>query len=407
MSLFRFFTGKSAAEHERQGDRFAAARAWGKAKLAFEKALDRLESGPAQAHAALDRLNAKLQQSREALAAGHLQAGRGLLANGYPEDAAELFSLALELTADDVLKQQIIAVLAQCGPAPVSMAPRPTAGAEAEAGPAPEDIESHFESLCAMLPEDIQEIYAGYGEDFKAGYVALNQGLFELAAEHLDRAGRHRPDAGDYILLERAGAYFNLGRTGEARELLETFIQHHPDALPGYQLLSEVCWEQGDTSGARRLLADCPTDLKGSVAFVLLNGEALRQDAGGKAAERWYADHLDKHGWHDQIAAAFADVLAGSGEPDRARALYARIIENCRGCGAQVPAEVQLKYADLCLAAGRFTDEVLEIYLALAQKDPANAAAHYAKVSRIYARRGLSGEALRFEAISRSLSDDG
>ena len=408
MAFFKWLGGKTAAEHEKRADEFAAEAAWGKAKLEYEKALDKLESQPEQPEADSERLHDKIRQNSLALADQHLHNGRELMEAGYPEDAAELFELALELSANSPARERIATLLQQARPAADAFS---TAGDEAahepvEPFPTEDLTDDYFLVLCSMLPDELQEVYSQYGPAFREGYVALNQGEFQKAAECLDQALQSRPDDGGYILLELAGAYFNLGRIDEARRLAEKFIQRHPEALPGYELLCEIYWEQKDFGSARGLLKNCPRPLHATVAYVVLYGETLRREAEYGQALDWFNDHMQRHGWNDKIALALAAVYEQSGQAEQALNLYSRYMGNCRGCGSTTPPEIERKYADLSLAGGNFSDEILEIYLALARKDPAHAADYYFKVSRIYTHRGNQTEALRFESIAETGSQE-
>ena len=408
MALFKWFGGKTAAEHEKHADELFAGQAWGKAKLEYEKALDKLESEADPETAVVKRLKDRVRQSCQALAEDHIQNGLELLESGFQRDAADLFELALELSQDDQTRQRITQIIEKTHP-PAELTATETEKDgihESESTPAPKLAEDHFIILCSMLPDELQEIYTGYGTSFQQGYVALHEGRFDLAAELLEAAQEGASDDSSYISLELAGAYFNLGRLDDASGLLEKFVQHHPEALPGYEMLSEIYWEQNDFEKARRLLEACPKQLHESVAYIVLFGETLRQEARYEEAAQWLTDHLRTFGWNDKIANALASVYEQSGKSDDALALYARHMNNCRGCGAQTPIEVERKYADLSLAGGNHSDQILEIYLALAQKDPENAARYYLNASQIYAARGNSSEAQRFKDIASQFSTD-
>ena len=349
MALFKWLGGKTAAEHEKRADALFAEQAWGKAKLEYEKALDKLESVAAPDAAFVRRLKERARQSCQALA----------------EEEREADPLRTNALAED-----------------------------------------HFMILCSMLPDELQDIYSGYGPSFQQGYVALHEGRFEQAADLLSEAHQESTDECGYISLELAGAYFNLGRLGEARGLLEKFVAHNPEALPGYEMLGEIYWEQEDFESAWRLLKNCPQPLQASVAFVVLYGETLRREARYDEAAQWFTDHMRGHGWNDKIAIALATVYEQSEKTDEALAIYASYMNNCRGCGARTPPEVERKYADLSLAGGNHNDQILEIYLALARKDPANAAEYYLNASRIYAARGNPSEAMRFKGIAEQFVSD-
>ena len=405
MALLKWLGGKSAHDHEMRADVFADRRAWGKAKLEYERALDKIESKPGNPQAPADRLKQKLDTCCQALSDQHFQNGRDLLEAGLRQDAAELLELALELCRNPAKKEQILQWLNRVHPAaPKAGAASPaepsTAISDARTEGGEEDTETYFEVLLSMLPEELQEAYSSYGERFEQGYVALNRGEFSRAAELLEQARSERSGGGGYISLELAGAYVNLERLDEAGKLLEAFLGSHPDALPAYELLCEIHWEQQNFERARELLSGCPQALKASAAFVALYGETLRREAKLDEARHWLQEHLQKYGWNDKIALVLAAVCEQRSQSGEALALYARYLERCRGCGSRTPPEIERKYADLSLAGGSTSDEILEIYLGLASKDPDNAAAYYQNAGRIYAARGNLKEARRFEEIA-------
>jgi tetratricopeptide (TPR) repeat protein len=402
MALFKWFGGKTAAAHEHRADELFAGKAWGKAKLEYEKALDKLEAEPEPEAAVIERVKNGIHQSCQALAQAHIQNGRELMESGYMRDAAELLELALELCQDEQTHRTAAELLEKTRPAAgrASISSTHLPIPEADVLPTPAPAEDHFHILCSMLPEALQDIYSGYGPSFQKGYVALHEGRFEAAAEFLEAAQTSAPDPGSYISLELAGAYFNLGRLDESRRLLEAFLQQQPEALPGYQMLIEIYWEQEDFENAWRLLRGCPQSLQPSIAYVVLHGETLRREARLEEAAQWLGGHLQTHGWNDKIARALAKVYQQSGKVDEALALYSRYLNNCRGCGSKTPIEVERRYADLSLTQGDHSEQILEIYLALARRDPANAAQYYLNVSRIYAARGNRTESLRFREIA-------
>ena len=405
MALFKWFSGKTAAEHEKRADDLFAEQAWGKAKLEYERALDKLAAVAEPGTTVVQRLEEQIRLSCEALANDHIQNGMALMESGYPQDAADLFELALELSQDDQTHQRIAQLIEKSRPAPEWTATGAEADEDRKSEPVPanEVSEDHFFVLCSMLPDELQEIYTGYGASFQQGYVALHEGRFDQAAELLEAAQGAAVDDSSYISLELAGAYFNLGRLDEAVGLLEKFVQHHPEALPGYEILSDIYWEQNEFEKVRHLLEGCPAELQTSVAYIVLYGEAMCREDRYEEAEQWLTDHLQTYGWNDKIAIALASVYEQGGKNDDALMLYGRHMNNCRGCGRQAPIEVERKYADQSLAVGNHSDQILEIYLALAQKDPENASRYYLNASRIYTARGNPEEAQRFEEIARQL----
>ena len=222
MALFKLFSGKDPEEHENKGDGFFATEAWGKAKIEYDKALSKLGKQPPD-HEFKNRIREKIRQTKESLALEHKETAENLMEQEYFEDARQYYSLAHELTQDPTFKTAIETRLAELD--------RPT-GKTVKAdiqyfdeveGEAffEEDGEDYFMALCGRLPEDIQDAYLSYGEEFKTGYLALNRGDFKHAADYLLQALEENQAPDTYIPLELATAYFNLEKYSEAQNLLE------------------------------------------------------------------------------------------------------------------------------------------------------------------------------------------
>lgn len=405
MSLFKIFSPKTAEVHERKGDGLIEAGQWGKAKLAYERALERLERADLRDVPSENRVRGKISQSKEGLARRHYQTAVELMDGDALEDAFELVILASELSGDPELLEELERMragiengLERAVAGEFEFVPHPEkgrAGAEMET---PDD--EYFHALCGTLPEEIQDAYQGYGASFRDGYVALNRGDFEAAVEFLSRAVAEHPSPDSYIPLELATAYWNSARSAEALELLEPFIHKHPDALPAYQLVCEIFWEQGAFERAEALLSGVPAHLAATVAVHLLKGETLLRAGNYPAAQIFYTGFLQTYGINEAIARALAVTYEALGEPAKAREVYANIMGSCTGCGARIDPMVKHKYADLSFESGEHTMDILELYLGLVRERPDFAADFYDKISRIYAARGYDEEARRFRTFA-------
>ena len=256
-------------------------------------------------------------------------------------------------------------------------------------------------ALCSALPEEVEEAYLSYGGSFKTGYLALNRGDFDLAVDDLSHALKENPAPDSIIPLELATAYLNLEKLNEARSLLETFLQHHPDALPGYQVLCEVYWGMGAFDQAETLLADCSDDLKNSLAYVLLRGETLSQAGRHSEAASLYQDFMEAYGWNEPLVIALAGTLETLGDLESARDLYAEIMDQCRSCHTRIDPLIKRKFADISFDLGQHSSAIMEMYLSLAQDDPENAPLYFQKISRIYASMGNEEEARRFRVFAQ------
>lgn len=405
MGLLKIFFNQDPEKTEQRGDAFLKALDWGRAKLEFEKALNALEKTSSD-DASETRLRDKLVQAKRALAHEHRQAGEELMEAEYYDEARKFLQLALDLTRDPALifaVEKLMQEIARLTAGDIQMeVPQSdlTPLADDETYTGDQDDET-FIALCSALPEEMQEAYLSYGGSFKTGYLALNRGDFDLAADDLSHALEENPAPDSIIPLELATAYLNLEKLDEARRLLETFLQHHPDALPGYQVLCEVYWEMGAFDQAETLLADCPDDLKNSLAYVLLRGETLSQAGRHQEAASFYQDFMGAYGWNEPLAIALAGTLETLGDLESARDLYVEIMDQCRSCHTRIDPLIKRRFADISFDLGQHSSAIMEMYLSLVQDDPENAPLYFQKTSRIYASMGNEEEARRFRVFAQ------
>jgi tetratricopeptide (TPR) repeat protein len=409
MGWFSWFSGPSAERLEQKGDALVAGGFWGAAKLEYERAHRKRTAAAGQDRESLNRLEEKITGTREALAREHHRNAADLSAIGDHEEALELLALALTLAGDDALKETLvqqrrdIEAVRKAGILQTHSEPAEEWDPEEERVRV-ESPDEAFRALCGTLPDTVRRAYLGYGADFKTGYLALNSGDFETAADYLARALEAWHAADSYIPLELATACLQLNRSEQARQLLETLLQHHPDTLPAYQILCEIYWERKDFERADALLASIPGDLAASLAVFVLKGETLFQAGDFDVAKTFYRDFLATYGWDESIAGALARTHEALNEMDHARRMYQEIMMHCNSCHRRIDPLVREKYADLSFAAGKRDAAVLELYLSLAQEQPEKASVYYAKVSQIYQTTGSETEARRFQALSDQMA---
>jgi len=413
MSFLKIFSGKTPEAQEQKGDELFAADLWGKAKVEYERALDKLDKTAPTNDNLKSRLQKKIHRAEASLAHSHKSIADDMLEAGFYDDARELYVLALELTEDAQLKTYLANKLEQLDFQMSKNIEETLVDYDDDWGESaePQPLESggqndeYFTALCGALPADVQKAYRSYGDNFKKGYLALNQGDFVPAADYLSRAMEENPTAGSYIPLELATAYLNLEKHSEAQQLLETFIEDQPQALPAYQLLCEIFWEMGAFDRAEALLASVPGKLTESVAVYILKGETLFHAGNHQGAKEFYQNFFRTYDWNEPVARALAKTHEALNELANARNLYREIMEQCSSCHARIDPFIKQRYADLCFDSGMLSSDILELYLSLAQELPANAADYYEKVSRIYAAQGNHAEAGRFRAIAEKLGE--
>ncbi len=401
--------GKSPEEHEARGDAYFLRNASGKAKLEWESALEKLEKDPYSPSGRIDRLREKVHGAKEALASEHRDNGENLIEAGCWDEARELLNLVLELTENESLASEARELIRKVDAAETREGEEEMAEydyfepgeeeEEEEVDSDPLHDDEYFTVLVESLPEPRREAYIGYGATFRLGYVALNQGEFETAAEELARAMEENPPD-SYIPLELSTAWVNLGRVEEARSLLEEGLVHHPDVFSAHGMLCEIYWEAGEFEAAEAHLAGLPEFIAETTPAFILSGETLVRAGKLAEAERYYRENIEEFGWDETVAANLARIYEAMEKPDSALELYESIMSECTGCGSRVPAEIKRKYADLCFEAGEGGATLLELYLSLTREDPENAADYYRKVSRIYWTLGNEEESRRFRWIA-------
>jgi tetratricopeptide (TPR) repeat protein len=413
MGILKFFSSKDPEDYEKKGDALFETGAYGKAIAEYERALERLEKSSPWDDGYRQSLRDKTLSCKEQLALGHEKTATDLMEAGHNDDARQYIELARELTRDDQLKAKLEQHLKQLDTdslesiqttLPNFDIPDQEKESEEEPVHTVQDDE-HFTALIGTLPEEIQETYRNYPAAFKTGYLALNRGDFEQATENLAQAMHEFDDPQSYIPLELATACLNLAKYEDACRHAETFLQHHPDALPAYQLLCDIFWETKSFDRAESLLASLPDELAESVAGYLMRGETLYHAGKFAEAKVFYREFSKKYEWHESIAQALAKAHEALGERTNARYIYGEIMDQCRSCHSRVDPYLKQKFADLSFESGHKTSEVLELYLSLAQEIPQNAADYYQKISRIYSAQGNETEAQRFQAISEKYEE--
>ncbi len=405
MRLLGLFSGGSPEKYEKRADTLVINGSYGQAKLAYEKALGKLEGQAHRKPGYRNHIQEKLRRCKESLAREHRKEGQALVEAGCGDEARELFDLALELTADARLAADVTNLLAAI-PAPSEQpeayayfVPGSPEADQPETRP-PDSDEEYFEALCNSLEDAEREAYRTYPDAFKAGFVALNRGDFDTAVTRLAEAAGAYPFGANYITLELATAHLNRGENETARTLLDSFLQEYPDALKAYYLMCEIFWETGAFDEAQRLLANCPATLAESLPVKMLAGETFTRSKQFPQAADLYQELLAIHGWDPLVAQALAGTYEARGLNEPARDLYGEIIGTCTGCGARVDPVVKQRYAETSFASGDHSTKVLELYLDLVREDPSHRIDYYQRISRIYSLQGNNHESRRFAAFA-------
>ena len=405
MKFSHLFTGKPYHEIEKNADALMQMGEYGSAKLEYEKALLKLAKKTPEVPEASDHIEAKIAKCKDALALEHQKAAENLTEAGLYEEAEDLLQLALELVQDEQvaveIEERLKGVKAHSIPHETSGMPVPEGASEdAREFIYQESGEEYFTALINTLPKTEQELYLGYGDPFREGYVKLNQGSFEDAVTLLSQALEADASSGGFIRLELATAHLNLGNDSEGCSLLEGFLNDYPESLRAYPPLCEIYWQNKQFDEAQRLLTNCPESLGNSPVIHLLIGETLFHAGRYHDAESHYLDYLDSHGRDEVIALALARTFEALGSKEKARKQYSEIITGCQGCGSKIDPLIKQKYADISLETGDHSINILELYLSLVQEVPENRTDYYQKISMIYELNGNENEALRFRSFA-------
>ncbi len=410
MGLFSIFSGKSPETHEQRGDKFIEIGAYGDARIEYENALHKIETKFPEKAPLIERIRQKMTRAGEFLARAHMENADILVNAGDYQEALELFQLAMDLAEDENLKntvsKKIHSLIEDYGESDISDSPVPGATSTAVSDDAlmelviPEDASEDelFSVLCHAVPESVENAYHSYGDAFKQGYIALNQGEFEMAVELLTGAMEEnaRPNL---IALELATAHIHLQDYDNARELLESFLREHPEDIRAYQLLCEIYWDTRDYDKADRLLAGCPDTIRENPPILLLLGETRFQEKAYDAAESVFNRYIAINGQDEIVSRSLAKTLEARGDLEAARELYAQTINQCTSCQKRVDPFLKRRYAELSFQAGDTSTKLLDIYLALAQEDPANRSVYYQRIAGIYEKKGDMLEARRYAAF--------
>ena len=407
MGFLKIFSGKDPEEHEQKGDYFFKARAYGDAKLEYEAGLHKLEKKNPEDSVLKRRLQEKILQSKEALALNHKQRGEEIMESRYYEGAEEVFRIALELTENPDLKIELQERLQEIQDHyaqeevvdSIDLQPEERDTAEQDYHI---EEDEYFAALCGSFPDKKRErAYKSYGDAFKEGFLALNQGDFMLAATKLSQAMEENPLPKTYIPLELATAYLNLGRSEEVRRLLTSFLKEHPDSLQGYQLLCETLWVMKEFDQAQQLLQSCPRELTESPHILLLRSETLFQTKRFQETKSLLLDYLKSTNWDENIALSLARTYEALDEKEKALDLYGDVMKKCSGCGSRIAPFVKQRYADISLECGQYSQGILELYLSLVQEAPDNKGYYYRKINEIYTALGNEEEARRYRLLAK------
>lgn len=406
MGLLQLFAGKNPEDYEKEGDGYFDIGEFGEAKLQYENALSKLMKKRPDDRSSTNRLRVKIIRSRESLALAHTKRGRDLMELGHHDDAKDILLLALELTENDTLQSEIEELLKEIKGLKKEemLAEPPEIEHEEIITEVPhysEGGDEYFTALMSTLPKEIRRAYSSYGDTFKEGYAALNQGEYEQALALLSSALEET--GGDHIPYEIGTALLNMGKPEDARGVAEEYVIDNPGLFRGYHLLCEALWEMEAFDEAHRLIGSCPPELRDTLPMKLLEGETLSRAGKYEEAESFYDDCRETHEWDENIVRAQALISEALGKTAKANDLYGEIMNDCRQCRIRIDPFIKLRYAETAVEQGNLSSAILELYLSLAEEIPEERAHFFRRISDIYAAQGHESESLRYLAFAERL----
>ncbi len=402
MGLFSFLSGKKPETIEKNGDRHFDQGSFGPAKLEYEKAAAKNDSTPCNDPGFKQRILEKINLSKHELALQHTQKAGELMEAGCFADASDRLNLAMSLTEDQGLRAEIQTLVNQANDSHQVDPEEPIDTVAEDAGPSDLDMDEneYFTALLNALPPEEQEAYPGYGSDFAKGFIAMNQGEFDLASDCFETAlEAHGPET-SFIHLELATCRLNQDDPQGAKALALEFLEHLPTSTRGWQILCEALWSLDEFDQALEHLVACPKAITKSAEIEILRGETLIQSNQIRKAEALYQGVIDSGNRDVTIVRSLAKTCELLEKPQEANDLYTELMNRCTSCGSRPDPNLSLRYAETCMALGEATDKVLDIYLDLATQDPSNQGYYFTRVSEIYSKLGNETQAERFRQFA-------
>ncbi len=401
MGFLKLFKGKGPEAYEQKGDHFFKIGQYGAAKIEYEAALKKAGKGSRDT-ALENRLRNKLLKSKDALAIQHKGHAQELQEAGDYESASDFLNLALELTSDPATTKGIKELLARKGRTTADdffIAPTES---QCQEDSREMDEEEYFTALCGTLTEETQDAYHRYGDAFKAGYVALNTGNYELAAGMLSQALKENPPD-NLIAPELATAYLNLERYEEALAILDAFLCNHPTSIRGYRILCETFWARERFNDALKSILSCPEDIINTLPIMQLRAESLNRSGRHNEAYNLYNEIILSYGWNDQTVTLLAATCEALDKKREALNLYSQVIQRCRNNGTLINPLVKEKYADICMDMGDYSKKIMDIYLSLINDNPDAKAEYFRRLGIIYKAAGNDRESQRYLHLAERL----
>ena len=390
MSFFRkLFLGDPEALRKRAAEHFEAGR-FGEAKLDFEKARDAL---PKNETAAREELAARALICRDRIAQERLDAGAELLAAGEIALAIEEYRGAHSVASSEELR----------GRAQEAIDAIDRDAVRAEQRVVKLSREDRIAILAGSWYEDQAEEYAGYGDRFFDGVLAMDDEQFDKARECF-AAELADAESPRYLILEHAKACTLSDRLDEALEGYRRFLTALGEGEGGdrrlgtYLQIGAILNARDEYEGAldafQQAVEDFPDDYRPYYAL----GQQLR--ISGAVEEGLEVLELAKDkcpgvvDWTllEEIGVAHAEL----GQDDAAVSVLDGILQRFLDRGnTELPGRTVFTLAELYEKRGRL-DRAADMWRLLTERGPARSRAKaYVECGRLVGALGMDEEAAR------------
>lgn len=263
MGFLKSIFGRDWQRFKKSGDALFEAGEWGRARGEYMSAIKAFSSSSGEDDLAQLDIKDKLEVVNYRLYESHLEAGKTHQQAEAIDKALEYYRLALEFAATSEAREELLQRITGLERGAVDAFEQDDHAEREELAPqqsdlaiwggAP-DVEEEYAALLAGMDEAQADVYAGLGDKFRDGYVALMEGRIEEAAllvELLDE------DPSNVYLRYEVGRLRLAERNYEAaEELLAAACAQAPDVVIFRHARVEAVWGLEDYETAERVVEE-------------------------------------------------------------------------------------------------------------------------------------------------------
>jgi tetratricopeptide (TPR) repeat protein len=339
MSYFSKLFSRGPKDYLAKGDGYLAAHNYYEARTAFEDGLQacRGEAG----HADIARqLEARIRETKRAMAELNLEEAEHALRQGSLEKAVEHLELAKTLTDDTKIREKADSLLGSVEEKTNNtevLAPSASCSScssnthDEHAAPLDTDTDlpllEHYDLLIHQLPGEMYECYSSLGEDFACMFIAASQDSHQEALDLLEKwfDGSHR----DIYFYEKGKILHRLGRIVESEECLRSSIdQNSQNPLPYLGLALLLIDDHRLDEAGRHLDSMIAADIFTGQA-LMMRGEVFQLAGDTDAAIQLYGRLLDTS-LARTAAEKLHEVLLECNRQAEAAHIFKRYLSKCQ-----------------------------------------------------------------------------